>query len=468
MEKVLLINPRGEFKTPIMPHGLALIGAYLKSKNIEVSAIDAGAEDLDIKTLENRVFQSGADIIGIYMASTYYDKAKSAIEVCRRALPNSIIIAGGPHSSALPVETLNEIPELDICVVGEGEITMYEIVKSLQENSELSMVDGIVFRNNKEIISTKPRDLIKDLDIVPFPDRDLFPHDKYKGMPLFIREKPSFVVITSRGCPYQCAYCSKDVFRDTYRGRSFKNVCDEIEELISKYGAKEIQFYDDEFTMNRKRTMDLCDEMIRRNFKIRWSCIARVDLVDEELLLKMKQAGCWLIAYGVESGNQEILDNIKKGYTIKQVISSFEMTRKIGIKILAYFMVGLPGETEETYQETIKLSKKIKPNFAVWSVLVVYPGSRLFKLINQRKYSGKLIDLGKEGKLSGTFYGKGNFIVFEDNLPIERLKELSKKANQGFYLRPAYVIQSLKSIRSLSDIIYYLRGALRVIESFIG
>jgi radical SAM superfamily enzyme YgiQ (UPF0313 family) len=346
---------------------------------------------------------------------------------------------------------------------------MYELVKSLQSNSELSRVDGIAYRdkNNGQIIITKTRNFIKNLDSLPLPARELFPLNKYRtAPPPYGRKKPYFVMITSRGCPFQCAYCSKDVFKDTFRARSPKKVCDEVEELISKYNAREIQFSDDDFTMDMQRAEQICDEILRRNLKIRWSCLTRADLVNEKLLRKMKDAGCWLIAYGVESGNQKLLDAINKGINIEQTISAFEMTRKAGISPLCSFMFGLPGETKKTIQETIDFVKKIKPAFISCGVLFVYPGSRFFKLIQAGKYSGRLRTPDTKKNLPGAFF-RGNYTVFEDNLTLEQLKEPIKKIEREFYLRPQYLIQCLKSIRSFSDFAYYLNGATAVIKSLI-
>jgi len=460
--KILLISPPGEFK-PVLPLGLASIAAYLKDKDVDISVIDAWAEGLEFEELKSRVSQVQANIVGIYMVSPFYDKAKKTIEVCRKVLPNSIIIAGGPHPSALPLETLKDIPQLDICAVGEGEITMSELVKG----APFSTINGIAYRDKKEIKLTPSREFIKNLDNLPIPSRELFPIKKYKTHPPYGRKNPYFSMTTSRGCPFQCAYCSKDVFKDVFRARSPQKVVDEIEELISKYGAKEIHFYDDDFTLDMKRAKGVCDEILKRGIKIIWSCTTRVDLVNENLLKKMKKAGCWLISYGVESGNQKILDKINKGYTINQVISAFEMTRKIGISTLAFLMVGLNGETKQTIQETIDLSKKLKPNFVSWGILIVYPGSRLFKLIQAGQYSDKLRVLNKEEKLSGTYFGKGNYTVFEDSLTFEELQTIIKKANREFYLRPQYILQTLMSIRSFSDLNHYIKGGIEVIKSTI-
>jgi len=462
LKKILLINPPNESRAFSMPMGLASIAAYLKSKNknIDISAIDAWAEKLEPAELANRISRTAADIIGIYMVSPRYDQAKSTIEICRKALPNSIIIAGGPHPSALPAETLKKIPELDICAIGEGELTMQELVKS----QPIETINGIAYRDGKEIKLTSPRDFIKNLDDLPFPARDLFPLQKYKPSAPHGRKMPFFIMNTSRGCPFQCAYCSKDVFKNMYRAVSPKRVADEIEELISKYRAKEIFFSDDDFSMNMERAEGICDEIIKRGIKIRWSTSTRVDQVTEQLLSKMYRAGCRFICYGVESGNQKVLDTISKGYKTEEAISAFKMTREAKIATVCNFIIGLPGETKKTIQDTLDLMKKIKPNFISGSILSIFPGSRLFKLILDGKYPGKLRTLESSGRV---FLGKGNYTVLEDNLTYEEMKEELQRVKQEFFLRPQYFWQALTDIRSLDDLKYYLQAGLEVIQSAI-
>ncbi|MDO8559299.1 MAG: radical SAM protein [bacterium] len=460
--KILLVNPPNESQAFSMPMGLASIAAYLKNKDkdIDISVIDDWAEKLESAELARRVSLSRADIVGIYMVSPRYDQAKSTIEVCRNALPNSIIIAGGPHPSALPVETLREIPQLDICAIGEGELTMQE----LAEGKPLKTINGIAFRDGKEIKLTPPRDFIKNLDDLPFPNRDLFPLQKYKPSAPHGRKMPFFIMNTSRGCPFNCTYCSKDVFRNIYRTVSPKRVADEIEELISKYHAKEIFFSDDDFSMNIARAEGICDEILKRGVKIRWSTSTRVDQVTEQLLNKMHKAGCRFICYGVESGNQKVLDAIGKGYNTEKAVSAFKMTRRAKIATVCNFIIGLPGETKESIRDTLNLMKRIKPNFISGSILSIFPGSRLFKLIQAGEYPGKLRNLESSGRI---FLGKGNYTVLEDNLTYEELKDELQMVKRKFLLRPQYFWQTLTDIRSLDDLKYYLQAGMEVIQSLL-
>jgi len=464
-KKVLLVNSPSEFKHPVLPLGLATIAAYIREQGINVSIIDAWAESLSLEELEQKVSHSGADIIGIYIVSPRYTLGKATIKTCRQALPDSLIVAGGPHPSAMPEATLNDIPELDVCVIGEGELTMAELVRAIENGADLSAVDGLAYRDGNEIKITKTREFIKDLDTLPFPARDLFPMDKYNNPPPpHGRKKPFLTIITSRGCPYTCAYCSKSVFKQNYRTRSPEKVCDELEELINKYQAKEILFVDDDFSMDMQRAEKICDEIIRRRLKFRWTTSTRVDQVNEQLLKKMKQAGCWMMIYGFESGNQHILDVVNKRFTIQQTIDGFEMARKAGMATLANFIIGLPQETKETIQDTINLIKKIRPTFISGGILIVYPGSNLHKMIQAGEYSGRMRTLKEDEGMPGVTF-KGDYTVLEDNLTFEELKAIIQKFERDFFLSPRYIFDSLLSIRSFSDLSYYMRGGWALVKS---
>lgn len=460
--KILLINPPADSRAPSMPLGLAFIAGYLKNKekDIEISVIDAWAENIGFEELERRASLSKADIVGIYMVSPRYRRAKLAIEASKRALPNSIIVAGGPHPSALPAETLQDIPQLNISVIGEGEVAMHEIVKGYQ----LSAIRGIAFREGNEIKLTPPREFIKNLDELPFPARELFPIEKYRALPPFGRRTPYLNMNTSRGCPYQCAFCSKSIFKDFYRAMSPKRVVDEMEEMVLRYGVKEIFITDDDFTLDMKRAEGICDEIIKRRLKVIWSTSTRADQLSEPLLKKMKKAGCWFIIFGVESGNQKILDTISKGIKIEKTIWAFEAVRRAGIAPACSFIAGLPGETKETIQDTANLIKRIKPAIISGGVLVVYPGSRLSVLIKEGKYQGKLRILTEDESQGRVFLGKGNNTVFEDNLTYEEMLSAIRKIEHDFYFRPQYIFQCIKNIKSFSDFKYYLASGLAVIK----
>jgi radical SAM superfamily enzyme YgiQ (UPF0313 family) len=233
-----------------------------------------------------------------------------------------------------------------------------------------------------------PRPLIQNLDALPFPARDLLPMDKYIPLPNQYKRKPVANLMALRGCPYQCTFCSANaVFGCSLRMRSAQRVYDEIKQLVDTYGIREISFWDDTLTVNKKWLHELCDLIISNHLDITWSCYARVNTVDLDLLKKMKKAGCWNIFYGIESGNQELLDRIKKGITLDQIRNAVKLTKKAGIEVRGSFMIALPGETPEMAHKTIDFAIELDPDYAQFSITTPYPGTELFE---QAKQYGEL------------------------------------------------------------------------------
>lgn len=468
--KMLLINPKSGIENPLLPLGLAYIAAVLEKNKIPVDILDTDALKMSDEEIEKKLSETKPDIIGITIMTATFYAGQKLIKLIRNVLPKTVIIAGGPHLSALPEETLKEIPELDIVIQGEGEMTMLELVQALENNKSLQEIKGIYYRENNQIFSTPVRELIQNLDLLPFPARDKFPLDKYKTHPPYGRKNPYMHLITSRGCPFNCAFCSKSVFGRRLRVRSAVNVVDEVEELIKKYKIKELKFYDDDFTLDMKRAEEICDEILRRKIKIPWSCTTRVDLVNEQLLKKMEKAGCWLISYGVESASQDLLNVMNKGITIEQIKQAFEWTRKTKIKILAYFMIGLPGETRKSIEKSIKFAKELNPDFTNWSLTTIFPNTPLKEIVKERlKVKGKILHYTSN---PSDFYrlnwDQEPLFLYEENIPIEELKKYITRAYREFYLRPKYILSQLSKIRSFSELIYYFRAFLGMVGTLYG
>jgi len=434
--KTLLINPKSELSYPVLPLGLASLSAYLKEHGREVNIIDTWAENLSYDELANKVLVRKADIIGISVMSPRFNQVEKLVETLRQNGISAKIILGGPHVSALPEETLKKIPGADIAVFGEGEVTLLELIGILEGRGNLAGVNGIAYRDQDgKITRNEPRELIRDINSLPMPDRISFNLEQYRTHPPYGRWKPYLTMITSRGCPFNCAYCSQGVFGKQLRSQKSRRVVDEIAYLINKFGLRELHFYDDDFTMDKNRAFEISQEIMRRGLKIRYSCTTRADLVDKRLLKSLKESGCWLISYGVESGNQEILDNINKGIKLQQIGDAFRWTREAGIKTLGFFMAGLPGDTEKTIKETIKFSRSLKPDYICWSTLQIFPGSELY----QRRRKKPIISP-------------------------ERAEEIIKKASRNFYFQPGYILKRLFDIRSLGDLCSYASAAREVLK----
>jgi anaerobic magnesium-protoporphyrin IX monomethyl ester cyclase len=447
--KVLLVNPWQDTKYPQPPLGLAMISAVLEKNGYPVKVLDASALKLTEISILNTIQREKPDIIGI---TAMTPTINSAIKIARqiKELHNDVIIVlGGPHVTLFPEETLKRVPEADIVVQGEGEQTMVELVETLENgNSVNTQVSGVTYREKNCIQSSPTRQLISDLDSLPFPAFHLLPMAKYRLHPPHGRKLPSIPIITSRGCPYRCIYCSKSVFGRQYRANSPAYVVNEIEHMMDKFNAREITFYDDSFTLDKKRAVAICEELQRRRIDIPWTCETRVNLVNEELIEKMKKAGCYMIAFGVESGAQKILNTLKKDITLEQATRAFELTHKIGIQTIAYFMIGSPNETPETIKQTIEFAKKLDPDFVQFSIVTPYPGTELYSLAFGEGNSPEKWDTYVYADLNSV----SNATFETKTMSRQELGEWTKKAYTSFYLRWRYVWKRLSKMNSLGEL----------------
>jgi len=459
--KVLLINPWQDTGYPQPPLGLAMIAAVLEKNGYHIKVLDAPALKLTENSILRGIVKEKPDIIGITAMTPTMNSAINMARQIKEMNNDVIIVLGGAHVTLFPEETLQRVPEVDIVVRGEGEQTMFELVKTLENGDSInSQVLGVTYREKKCIRSSPARPFNSDLDSLPFPAFHLLPMTRYRLHPPHGRRMPSIPIITSRGCPYRCIYCSKSVFGGKYRANSPTYVVDEIEHLMEKFNVREIAFYDDVFTLDKKRVFAICEELGRRRIEIPWTCETRVNLVNKDLVEKMKKAGCYMIAYGVESGTQEILNNLKKDITLEQATRAFELTHKIGIQTIAYFMIGSPGETPKKIEETIKFAKKLDSDFVQFSITTPFPGTELFNLAIKEGIVSKDWDDYIYAGLRSIDYP-----AFETNtLNNEDLKRWDIQAYRSFYLRFHYLFKRIKKIRSFSEMKTHVKGLLMLLE----
>jgi len=433
--------------------GLAMIAAILEKAGHDVLIADLGITAESEEGVARHVINNGPSLVGISSTTPSILSAAKIARNVKAASPNVHIILGGAHASTLPEQTMEMMPDIDIIVRGEGEATVVELVDALERERPLEQVKGIVFRDKGRKVWTEGRDPISDLDQLPFPAYHLLPIKGYRFHPPLGRKHPVVPIITSRGCPFRCTFCTKSVFGQTYRSNSAKYVSKEIEYVIGRFQAREIKFYDDSFTLQRRRVIELCDELVKREIDVPWSCETRVDLVDEELLRVMKGAGCYMIEYGVESGNEGILEKMKKGISRQQVTKAFEATRAVGIQTVAYFMLGYPGETWDTARETIEFAKRIQPDFVQFSVATPFPGTEFHELCREDKM--------KEDDWSRYVYAdiSGNQNALKLGTLIQGdAREFVRTAYVQFYLRWGYVWRRLASVKDVQDARVGLRG----------
>lgn len=455
--RVLLINPPYKESTYTSPPlGLAYIASVLRRSGHEPSILDCPALRLDYGDIARAVRDFRPGLVGITAMTPVIREAIESAKAVKSASDVPIVL-GGPHASIMPGETLKNVKEIDFIARGEGEMIIRDLVNTLDRGGGIDRVKGLSFRMGTRIRHNPAMPLINDLDSLPFPARDLLPMGRYRQ---HIGHPSSFAtMVTTRGCPYSCTFCTKAVFGHIYRARSPENMMGEIEQILDRYRVKEIVFYDDTFTVNRKRVLDFCRLMRERGIRVKWKCEARVNLVDQELLSAMAGAGCYVIAYGVESGNPELLKAISKGFTREQVVRAFNMTKNVGIETLGYFMIGIPGETRETIKETLDFALKLDPDYAQFSIATPYPKTELYAQAKKKCL------LEKTDWKSYSYFGDSATPVMRtEELSTEDLKEELKKVTKSFYLRRRYVLRKLFRMRNFHELkrnVSGLRAVLR-------
>jgi radical SAM superfamily enzyme YgiQ (UPF0313 family) len=323
--------------------------------------------------------------------------------------------------------------------MGEGEYSLLELLSGKNPTE----IKGIGYKDDGKIIINPPRDIIPDIDVFPFPAYDLLPMDKYYPASGGYKRKPSLGMITSRGCPGRCTFCKGNVLGERIRFRSAKKIIEEIIFLQKNFGIKDIAFYDDTFTTNKQNVKDFCDLILKNNLDLTWSCFSRVDTVDQDLLQIMKRAGCHQLMYGVESADKEILKNINKRITLEKVKDTIGATKKAGIDTRLAFMIGNPGETEETIKKTIKYAISLDPDLVSFNITTPYPGTEMFAWAEKNNF---LIHKNWEE------YDLSRPVMELPTVSSKKVLEYYKKAYRQFYLRPSYIFKRLLKLKSLDDI----------------
>ncbi|TFG05311.1 MAG: radical SAM protein [Promethearchaeota archaeon] len=384
--KILLINPSGHDskykKHPVInftaiPLGLAYVAATLEEDGHDVKALDAACFQLTPEESKKWIKKFNPDLVGIQAFTPSVNYAVDFADAVKEVCPHTKVMLGGPHPTFMPEQTLGYSRSVDVCLRGEGEYTSVRLANALEKGLDLKEIKGISFRNNGSVINTPDAPLIEDLDALPFPARHLFPVEHYR---FFGSRFKGASFISSRGCPFQCSFCSEAaLFRHRWRPRSAQNVVDEMEYVQNRWKKSIIGFMDDCFALSKKRVWEICDEMKARKVDCAWGCAMRVDIPDFNMLNKMAHHGCGMIYFGVESGSQGILNNVKKGTSVEQTRNVFKWCRQLGIDTIASLAFGFPGETKRSVMETIQFVIDLKPSFVVFASATPYPGTPFFE-----------------------------------------------------------------------------------------
>jgi len=464
--KVLLLQPLtsqkklwGKYSVEgglIPPIGLLTIASFLESKGHRIRIIDPIVNNYDEKKLENFLKKNHFDLIGVSAFTNTVTDTYHTVNFCKKVSPHTQIIVGGVHATILPIQTMKENANIDFLAIGEGELVMEKLLKHLESGTPaLKNIKGLAFRTRgKKIIVTPKKECIKNINSLPLPAYHLLDMSKYIPHPTQYKVLPSFPLVTQRGCPFNCAFCSAHVVHGrTVRYKSVNNLIKEIKLLIDKYGAKGIHFQDSTFTINKKYITDFCKEIIKRNLKFKWDINTRVDCLDEKLLSLMKKAGLWMINFGLESGNQSSLDLLNKGITLSQIKKTIKMVRRHGIVTFSTWILGIPGEDEAMVKKTIKFAKEIGTELALFFLPVPYPGTDLIDIC--RKDGGLVEDAKWEDYSSVDF---SNPVYVNPLIGKEKMLKLLRYAYLSYYLSPKILWRNLKCVKDWHDLTRYWRG----------
>lgn len=355
----------------------AYLAALMMREGLEVGVIDAVLDLLDVPAFVGRLREAKADLCVIETSTPSFPEDIRAMRAVKEGL-GIPVVAVGPHTTIFHREALERHPCIDYVARGEYEATVTELAKRLASGGDAAGVAGVSWRRGGGVVVNPDRPYIDDLDALPYPARDLYRWDRYHE-PSYIA-LPWITMITSRGCPFRCTYClwPQVMYGGGFRARSARNVVDEMEHCVRRYAPGEIFFDDDTFTIGKARVLEICDEIIRRGLSVVWSCMGRVDTVDEETLGRMRLAGCRKIKFGVETGSPAIMRAIRKGIDLARVPEAFAAAKRCGMEVHGTFMVGLPGETPETVRETVALARRLPNDSLQFSIATPFPGTEFF------------------------------------------------------------------------------------------
>ncbi|MBF0432227.1 MAG: cobalamin-dependent protein [Fibrobacteria bacterium] len=389
--KIVLVHPPSvevykEFKREAinrLPIGLAYIAAIAEQEGHDVVVIDAEASKISLSAVLAEIESHMPQVVGVTCTTPLFPLASKLLKETKSKYPEMITVLGGPHINALPKESLEKCPSVDYAVYGEGDITFIELISYLNEPSTICNIPGIAWRNNGKIVVNDSRALLEDLDKLPFPARSKFPLEKYFDPDRY--NEPYTLFASSRGCPYKCIFCgSSSTWGRKTRFRSPQNVIEELKQVVQDFKIKNITFCDDTFTLQRKRVIDICRGIVENNLNITFLCSSRINTIDESRLEWLAKAGCKEISFGIESADLQILKTIKKEIDLAQVKPKIAMVKKFGIRVHSSYIIGNPGDTEETIEKTINFAIESGTDEAQFSIATPYPGTPLWEMAVQR------------------------------------------------------------------------------------
>ena len=451
---ILLMTTAPPIKSPwglsrrLPPLGVAYVAAALEKAGFQVKILDNYLLKQPIDHVKLEIKRLSPEIVGISCGSVTYRRCIETAKAVKEVLPSCKVVVGGPHPSFMP-DSMLQHPEIDYVVLGEGERAIVELainITKCEDDSAIATIPGIAYRHEEKMIKTAPR-FISDLDQIPYPARHLLPMHLYDRTIEFLSVRPVDTMNVIRGCPYNCAFCEiKNLWGQTCRAFSPHRVVEEIDHLVKNYGSKGIYFVGDNFTIQKRETVEICKLIKKYKLDIEWVCDTRVDLISRELLKEMKDAGCRTVWFGVESGSPPILKKINKGITLEQAAHAFKLCREEGIQTASSFMLGIPGETTKDMKTTFKFAKKLDPDWCQFNIFIAYPFSSLYEEILQKGLYDQVEDF--------VAYVKTEEFNYESVLEVQRRFHLSFNRSPKRILRKirreGFLTALRKNLRLLS------------------
>ena len=439
-KRIVLVHPRGfnwfpgkrditDIANRMVPQGLLSIAAYLIAQGHDVFVYDCLGPDvpLDLQKQAQAILAYQPQIVGFSATTSSFPDAADLAQRIKEQSPDTITVCGGVHVSALEGKLLQDYPAFDFLVTGEGEITMSELAAGLDPPE----IKGLIWRRGSEVITNDPRLKISDLDSLPFPAYEKlkgFPGDYH--LPLFSYvQTPGTTMITSRGCVYQCSYCDRSVFKKGFRYNSAAYIYEHMKYLREKFGVRHVNIYDDLFTMNRPRIVELCERLRRYPLGINFNCAVRVGYTDDDLLKMLKDAGCLMVSLGIESADPQMLEKHKAGVSLEEVSDTVKRIQKAGLRAKGLFMMGLPGETEESIKRTSDFIITLGLDDMNMAKFTPFPGAPLWSTIKDEG------TFNEDWRLMNCL----NFVfVPQDIASKERLDQLYNEHVKRFYSDKAW------------------------------
>jgi radical SAM superfamily enzyme YgiQ (UPF0313 family) len=443
------------------PLGLCYLAAVARKEGHDIRIIDAEAEGKAITAIIKEAQEFSPNLIGITASSPIFRNARLVAQKAKQVL-NAPIILGGPHVTVMPEQAMEEGKEFDYAVYGEGEHTFLHLLDALQKDAPPAEVPGLIWRKGKDVIVNPPRPFIKDLDGLPFPDRSLLDLSRYSwGVP-GIGVRRMTTVMTTRGCPFRCIFCSqRTMFGTAVRFRNPESILAEIEDIVRRHGVRHLAFIDDTLTLKRERMVALCEGILKKKLKITWEGWTRAECVDEELLRIMKRAGLVRISFGIESGDPNILKIIQKDTDFQKLKKAYKAAKKTGLETRGSAMLGHPYETRTSALRTIRFLRSLKNCDQLYlNIAVPYPGTKLYEMAHKGEGGLKLLtqDLSRYRRY-------GDAVIEVNNLSRNDLVRLQRIGFLAFYMTPRRIYYNLLRagiLPGLRNVLAFARGVFKI------